>query len=98
MVGFVQDLSVNGSMTHHNITCFFAEVDPKFVIEETEGSLQTLNQLNSTIVEKEEPKRSRGKAGNKFLKHKPSDHMDAYISYINDNKDLFSWEANTCML
>lgn len=39
MVGFVQDMSVNGSMTHHNITCFFAEVDPKFVIEETEGSL-----------------------------------------------------------
>ena len=39
-----------------------------------------------------------GKKGNRFQKHVPTEKMDLYISLINDNPHVFTWEANTCML
>ena len=71
MVGFVQDLSTQGTMANHKITCFFAEIDPKHQYQEPASSLalhQGQKIQASSFNEQDEP-RTRGKAGNKFLKH-----------------------------
>jgi hypothetical protein len=74
MVGFVQDLASVGTMENHKITCVYAEVDPKHPIVEPASSLalpqnKKLKVKNAFIFEIDNQEtRTRGKAGNKFLK------------------------------
>lgn len=114
MVGFVQNLNAQGSLTEHPVTCFFAEKDKSNLYENQVGPtssalvaqddeyhlLQTseaINQKNETLKPKDRNK-ARAKLPNSFVNHKPSDQMDAYINYVNDNQHMFTWRANECML
>jgi hypothetical protein len=45
-----------------------------------------------------EKNKARTKLPNSFVNHKPSDEVDAYINYVNDNQHKYTWKANECML
>ena len=64
MIGFVQDLNKIGQMEKHHITCFFGKV-----VEET--------QPYALAQEEKKTQKRRGKAGNLFLNHVPSNQSDA---------------------
>ena len=46
----------------------------------------------------QEKNKARTKLPNSFVNHKPSDEVDAYINYVNDNQHKYTWKANECML
>ena len=85
MVGFVQDMSKSGEMETHHITCFYGKV----VKDDQQYSLAQKQNEKTTS-------KRRGKAGNLFMKHVPSEKNDAQIDMVNNGNK--TWRANTCML